>query len=244
MKWEQCFAEICNSLFKISVSYGSINAWGTGFTVAKYKNPDKLALVLATAKHVISFPESETVQWNIEQFDWRGDIKRKLSFKSNNALMKASPIRVHNNFDMGAVFIPKFADTLEDKVLRTICSSYAIQPGTKVGWAGFPALTSYKTLDDRPCYFEGVISSVFDVGYRLYYIIDGHSANGVSGGPVWCWHDEESNYEIIGVVPEYISIPNTNLPGLCVFESINPLMSYLTTSKDLEVNSDSLNIQK
>ncbi|MFC1990188.1 hypothetical protein ACFLVW_06510 [Chloroflexota bacterium] len=175
MKWDQCFAEICGSLFKISISFGSTKSWGTGFMVAKYKNPDKLALVLATAKHVVSFPENETVQWDIKQLDWHGNIKRILSFKSNNALMKASPIRVHTDLDIGAVFIPKFGDVLEDRPLRTICSSYAIQPGAKVGWAGFPALTSYKTLSDRPCYFEGVISSVVDQGSRLYYIIDGHS---------------------------------------------------------------------
>jgi hypothetical protein len=236
MEWEQCFPEICNSLFRISVSYGAETKWGTGFPVGKYKKPDKLALVLATAKHLLSFSKSDTVEWRVEQFDWQGKLNRGFSFKSNTEMTGKSPIRVHTEFDIGTVFMPNLEGIDKYKPLRTIPSSQAIIPGAKVGWAGFPEMTRYKTLSEQPCYFEGVVSAVVSRGDRLYYIIDGHSELGVSGGPVWCWNDEESNYDVIGIVSQYVIPKDLKFPGLCVFESINPLMAYLATSKELEMN--------
>jgi len=237
MKWEQCFTEICNSLFRISLSYNSINAWGTGFPIAKYKIPGNLSLVLATAKHVVSFSANDTVDWKIEQFDLHGNLKQNISFKSNNSITGNSPIRTHTEFDIAGVFVPNIGSIDQYKPLRTIPASQAIMPGTKVGWAGFPSL-AHELLSNQPCYYEGVISAVADRGNRLYYIIDGHNGPGVSGGPVWCWNDEESNYDIIGLASSYVfRKENPALPGLCVFESINPLMAYLSSSTNLEINS-------
>lgn len=231
MKWEECFTDICSSLFKITLTYKGKTVWGTGFAVARYKNPDKLGLVLATAKHVIAFSENDLVEWKIEQFNWIGDLKHTQTFKSNNAVTKSSPIRVHTQFDIGNVFIHKFSDNIQDSIVRTINIQNAAPPGTRVGWAGFPALMEGK----RPCYFEGVISSLFHQVERLYYIVDGHIGHGVSGGPLWCWNDDINGYEVIGIVSEY-KYPKVNLPGLCVFESINPLIAYLSASEELELD--------
>ena len=121
--------------------------------------------------------------------------------------------------------------------LRTVDPRIAIVPGAKVGWAGFPAFTEKTTLQTHPCYFEGVISTTVDNEGKLFYLVDGHVGKGVSGGPLWCWNDDKSNYEIIGVCSSYISPEkDKHLPGLVTFESINPLMAYLESSPELEMN--------
>jgi hypothetical protein len=236
MKWDQCFLHICDSLFLIKVSYNGKNDIGTGFSIGRYKNPQKLELVLATAKHLLSFSETDTVDWTIQQFDWLGKEKSKITFKSNNSILK-SPIRVHTEFDIGLVFLPKQKEVSKTNILRTIDPNCIIKPGTKVGWAGFLDLGFRLINKPQPYYFEGVISSVLFEENRCFYLIDGHNGPGVSGGPVWCWNNKKSNYDIIGVVSGYMpdSI-NNEFPGLCVFEAINPMLAYLKTSNEIILN--------
>jgi hypothetical protein len=238
MQWEECFPEICKSLFRIKATCSSGTYLGTGFVVAKFQNPDKLDFVLATAKHVVkNLPEHETIYWSIEKFDLTGNKIEDFIFQTNVELTGKSAIRQHKDFDIAAVCIPKLI-VHDNKPLRTIDPRVRIVPGAKVGYAGFPVFAEKKTLRTHPCYFEGVISTTVDTSDgKLFYLIDGHGGKGISGGPLWYWNDKKSNYEVIGICSGYLSPEDEKyLPGLVAFESINPLLAYMETWPDLEIN--------
>jgi hypothetical protein len=123
--------------------------------------------------------------------------------------------------------------------LRTIDPSVRVSPGVKVGYAGFPTFAEKKTLRTHPCYFEGVISTTVDADGKLFYLVDGNGGKGISGGPLWYWNNNSSTYEVIGICSGYLSPKEEDekfLPGLVAFESINPLLAYMETWPDLELN--------
>jgi len=234
MVWDECFSEICKSLFRIKAQCSLGTYKGTGFLIAKYKKPGNINLVLATAKHLVkNLPVYENIHWTIEKIDLIGNIIETLTFKTNIEKTGQSAMRLHNEFDIASLFIPKI-DGGTNEPLRIIDPRIAVRPSAKVGWAGFPIFSEKKTLRTNPCYFEGVISTTVDYEGKLFYMVDGHGGEGVSGGPLWYWNSELSNYEIIGICSGYVS-PEDKLyyPGLVAFESINPLICYLNTSDDL-----------
>lgn len=237
MKWDGVFGRICEGMFKLTASYKGGSVTATGFLVARYKKPDKLAFALATAEHVFRpLPMYTDVQWTLERFDWKGDGTGWLNFKSNLQKLGGSPIRAHLDFDVGLVFLPPLA--FETDLLRVIDPNFAIQPGAKVGWAGFPQFVAKELGVPKPCYFEGVISAVVDrtaESGRLYYLVDGHGGRGVSGGPLWCWDEGHADYQVIGICSQYLPSGDQG-PGIIAFESINPLVQYLKPSTELEMN--------
>jgi hypothetical protein len=236
MKWDECFPEICKSLYRVSVTSSSGTNVGTGFVVANYKKKDKLDFVLATARHLIdNLPEWETIYWKLEQFDWQGNLQKQIIFKTNVEATGKSAVTVNKEFDVGTIFVPNLNNG-ENNRLRLIDPRCAIIPGGKVGWAGFPLFTVSKTLSSHPCYFEGVVSTVVNKDGKLFYLVDGHGGQGVSGGPLWCWNDEKDNYEIIGICSQYLFPEVQNLPGVVVFESVNYVTHYLQTSSELDID--------
>jgi hypothetical protein len=237
MGWYESFPEVCKSLFRIKAQCSSGTYIGTGFVVAKFRNPDKLGFILGTAKHVLAaLPEYENIHWIIEKIDIVGNVTETFVFKTNIELKGQSAMRFHNELDIACVSMPNMNLNSNDP-LRTINPLVFIGPGVKVGWAGFPEFIQKETLRPHPCYFEGVISTVVNRENKLFYLVDGHGGKGVSGGPLWYWNTTNSNYEVLGVCTSYILPQETEtLPGLVKFQAINPLLSYLQTSKEIELN--------
>ena len=95
-----------------------------------------------------------------------------------------------------------------------------------MGWAGFPGIVENALGFPQLCYFEGVVSAMVNRNDRKVYIVDGHAAKGVSGGPVWHWSEEKDRIEVIGIVSQYHHTM-TPLPGFCLFEPINPIIYFL-----------------
>lgn len=239
MKWDECFIEICKSLYRIKVTCSSGTYFATGFIIGKFNASEKkVDFILSTARHVLDvLPEYETIHWEVERFDWKGEIINKISFKTNIEATGVSAIRLHKQFDVGCISIPYFVNNGENFPVRVIDPRATIMPGARVGWAGFPGFSEKKILRSHPCYFEGVVSTVVDRDQRLFFLVDGHGGQGVSGGPLWYWNDETSNYEVIGICSQYLfSGEERALPGLVVFESINPLVAYLQSSSDLVID--------
>lgn len=236
MNWDQVFGNICDSILKVTAKYegGAVSA--TGFLVARYKQPGKLAFALATAEHVFRpLPMYTDVEWMLQRYNWKGQGTGHVTFKSNLQKLGASPIRANLKSDVGLLFLPKLA--FETKVVRLLHPNYAIQPGAKVGWAGFPDFVSKTIGGPFPCYFEGVVSAVIDRVEQdgtLFYLVDGHGGTGVSGGPLWCWNDALGDYEVIGLCSKYI-LSGNQAPGVVAFESINRIVRYLETSGELEM---------
>jgi hypothetical protein len=238
MKWEQCFVNVCDSVFRIRITSSGGRFTGTGFVAGVYEVNQKLSCVLATAKHlVIKLREDENVLWEVQKINWHGDVVGEVKFESNISKLGNGPVRLYQDTDIAMLAIPIVDFPI--KPVRIIHPSYEVYPGTRVGWAGFPSFTRKRTNDRQyPCYFEGVISSVVIEKGRLFYFVDGHGGEGVSGGPLWYWNDEQSNYEVIGICSQYLKAGDTNLaaPGMVVFESVKPLITYLSTSSEITMN--------
>lgn len=237
MKWDGVFCRICEGMFRLTANHARGTVWATGFLVAKYKTPDKLAFALATAEHVFRpLPMYTDVKWTLERFSWKGEATGNVTFTSNLQKMGGSPIRANLEFDVGLVFLPPLA--FEPALVRLIHPSFAVEPGAKVGWAGFPAFVSGQLGNPHPCYFEGVISAVVDSTTRdgkLLYLVDGHGGKGVSGGPLWSWDETSGDYQVIGICSKYLLTGDQD-PGVIAFEAINPLVRYLESARELEMN--------
>jgi hypothetical protein len=229
---DRSFAEISRSIFRVETSWSVGTAHGTGFVIATFRDSKKL--VLATAKHVLKVPDDETVQWRVEQYDDGGKIARSVTFWTSAQLKGNVPYRTHNKIDVGVCVLPALGDDKQpfaregELPVRTVNILEGASTGTRVGWAGFPLLVEKALGFPQLCYFEGVVSAMIDREDRRLYVVDGHGAKGVSGGPVWHWSADRDRLEVVGIVCEYRH-SGSNLPGFCLFEPINPIMYYFET---------------
>ena len=137
MKWDQVFDNICDSLLKVTAKYegGAVSA--TGFLVARYKQPDKLAFALATAEHVFQpLPMYTDVEWMLQRYNWKGQGTGYVTFKSNLQKLGASPIRANLESDVGLLFLPKLA--FETEVVRPSKSRVLDQQAVAIVHASAP----------------------------------------------------------------------------------------------------------
>ncbi len=163
MRWDEVFPRICDSMFRLTAKYNGGAVSATAFTIAKYKEPGNLAFVLATAEHVFKpLPMYTDVEWVLQRYNWKGEGTGWLTFKSNLQKLGKSPNRANLACDVGVVVVPKLDFQPQPELVPLINFEYAMPPGTKVGWSGFPGFVTEQTGEPRPCYFEGVISSVVD----------------------------------------------------------------------------------
>jgi hypothetical protein len=105
-----------------------------------------------------------------------------------------------------------------------------IAAGSWVAWAGFPAQVERSVGRPQLCFFQGTVSAFGkrgDQGGHAYYIVDGHAAPGVSGGPMWEFTPDGS-VVVAGIVSSFQS-DETIIPGFCCFEPINPLVCFAQT---------------
>jgi hypothetical protein len=238
--WDAGFRKVCRSVFRITVEHGGGRYTGTGFVAAKYRRQDsKNGFILATAEHVFRpLRGYETVFWRVERFTWRGDGDGWSTFKSNLELLGDSPIRAHLTTDVGLLIVPQTDDYVVEP-LHLCDPRVGVVPGTEVGWVGFPAFVREEFPVSVPCFFRGVVSAVIDTTAtddgRLLYLVDGHGAQGVSGGPVWVWNPARSRAEVIGLCSRYMWKGGSPEPGLVVVEAVNPLVGFLRRSAELEV---------
>lgn len=231
---DSTFEELAPSIFRIEAACAGEAFVGTGFTLALFQQSRRL--VLSTAKHVVDFPEDKPVDWKVQQFDAQGKVARSICFRSKPRNSGVSPSFTHNNRDIGLLVLPEFgADgqrfgTESDAPPRVIYITDGVTTGTRVAWAGFPAVIEQTLGFPQLCYFEGVVSALINRAEKHLYIIDGHAAPGVSGGPVWHWSQEKNRAEIVGIVSAYKTVEE-GLPGFCLFEPVNPHMYFLESER-------------
>lgn len=256
---DECLEEVRPSIFRIETKWSKKVSSATGFVVGKLRDSKKL--VIATAKHVLDLPKNETVWWKVQQFDEHGAVARQTTFGTNAELKGDLPYRTHNILDVGLCALPSFADDKpllayeDESPMRLIDPCMGITAGTRVGWAGYPWFVEQALGFPQLCYFEGVISAMVNHPDKRIYLVDGHAAKGVSGGPVWWWSEERNRLEVVGIVSEYswpdpklpelpeqpdlpkllelLKLPG--LPGLCFFEPINPVGTFLEHWQEEEV---------
>ncbi len=226
---------LASSIFRIDVTNNGQTFSGSGFTVALFQKTRRL--VLATAKHVLARPDDDKADiWKVQQFDRNGAAFREIAFLAKPVNSEVSPIFTHPNRDLGVLVLPEFGDNghrfgHESETLPCVIDlTSGVAAGTRVAWAGFPRVIEQTLGFPQLCYFEGVVSAMIDHGDKQLYIVDGHAAHGVSGGPVWHWSHERRRIEIVGVVSAYHAL-NNGIPGFCVFEPINPILYFLETDR-------------
>lgn len=223
------FKAICPRVFRIETQWSRNRAVGTSFCIGRLKESNRL--VLATAAHMIEFPPNETVQWLVQQFDERGNLERQMRFTRGESEGESICSR-YKLADIGFLALPAEDErgtpfALPGEVpLMSIHERQHVCEGGRVGWAGFAGQVEDYLGRPQLCYFEGVVSAFSEARDKLVYVVDGHAAPGVSGGPVWHWPDGGDRIETVGVVSAY-GLSEGALPGFCVFTPINPLMAFL-----------------
>jgi hypothetical protein len=220
---------------------------GTGVIFGSGVRTSHTELHIATAAHVLDDAPTSCIHWKISRLQWEATNTAagiRAEFTTSGRIANESEIFRPADwvtFDIGCISIKNraldpdgtytsgrpFLDTNLCPLLKLSPAGGHLLTGTRVAWAGYPAFmvrsTGYPTL----CYYEGVISaSLFHQAKRPLYMVDGHAAPGVSGGPLWfCTPDAEP--VIVGVVSSYEGIVPENIPGLCAFTPLNVLFEYL-----------------
>jgi len=203
---------------------------------------------IASAGHVLRTTTASESRFRIQQFDWSNSsnpTSRSLEFETsgtdgrspcavtyigpNKDILDIGLIRGPKACTDGSDFFPVGLDGVPSSGTMAIETDWNWSAeGTRVAWAGFPALAAQVAKRPQPCYFEGCVSAlVLRDDYQLY-LIDGHNTFGVSGGPVWAMSSQTNQARIIGVISGYTSRPDApQLPGLVRVAPIQPLRSFL-----------------
>lgn len=225
---------------------------GTGTVFGYQGNKDDGWLpIIVSAGHVLRTTTKSESRFKIQQFDWSDPAHptaRSLEFETGgtggrdpcavtyigpfNEILDIGFVRGPKNCTDGSDFFTMRIDGLPTAGTMAIETdwNYAAE-GTRVAWAGFPALATQIAQRPQPCYFEGCVSAlVLRDDYQLY-LMDGHNTFGVSGGPVWAMSSANRHARIIGVVSSYTSRADApQLPGLVQVVPIQPLRSFLETN--------------
>lgn len=199
---------------------------------------------IATAAHVLDDPETQEIRWCISRVEQELDGQRGLHIAE---FVTTKPITDEpmlfrpsdpEAFDIGMISMFNvsriqgqtdgatypFIDLSRYPLVKTTPFGHLL-PGTKVGWCGFPGFVHDITGSYDLCYYEGVVSAYVSGRTSPLYLVDGHAANGVSGGPIW-FSGRDSSPIVLGVVSSYVG-PGGDVPGLCAFTPMNVLFDHL-----------------
>ncbi|MEE9130814.1 MAG: hypothetical protein V3T84_12405 [Phycisphaerales bacterium] len=183
----EAFDRVSKSLFRIEWTSATDSDWGTAFTIARLQISKQL--LLATAKHVVEVASNEPVEWLVQQYDAQSNVVRQIRFTTTPADTPPR-VRVHIKMDLGLLVVPKVGkdgnqfSPDDEEPLCTLPEKFHLTPGTRVGWAGFPLIVHDLLSHHQLCYCEGVVAAAIYQPDRRLYVVDGHNARGINGGPV------------------------------------------------------------
>jgi len=192
-EWRVLYEKILPYVVRIETPEG----FGTGFLFAFNRN--KRMVGFATAAHVIQHADS-----------WKLPIKithhvsgQELFLNRNDRVVELDVDR-----DSASILTANPGDYLPQEPLQMMSAEHFKPIGTEVAWVGYPVIA-------RPnlCLFSGTIAAF--VPHDDSYWIDGVAINGVSGGPVFCFLDDETP-ELLGTISSYTPnrLPTDTLPGM------------------------------
>ncbi len=228
---EEALGEIRKRTFRVQAAWLGGARSGTAFMIARLQPSNRI--VVATAKHMLEFPDDEQVEWCYQSLSRDGDVLGYCRFQCDEAQPESRPHQHYRFADVGFCVLPPTELRSEGELvpddlqaLPAIPKTHALLPGTRVAWAGFPSQVEAFLQRPQLCYFEGPVSTLYTKGSRGIYIVDGHNARGVSGGPVWHWPEGAATIEIAGLVSGY-GLGEQDMLGFCVFEPINPVIAFV-----------------
>ncbi|MCY3972787.1 MAG: trypsin-like peptidase domain-containing protein [Candidatus Dadabacteria bacterium] len=211
MEWHEAIDQIKGHTVKITTPEGQ----GTGFLIALNRN----LKCVATAAHVV-----ERAHY------WQHPIRITHAVTSKEVFLRNSDrvINVDSKQDTASIaFVSEDEGFPADAFPFTEQDRY-YKVGVDIGWVGFPSIRP-----DSLCFFNGRISCW--VEDEKFYLVDGVSINGVSGGPAFFIDSSTNGVRHIGLVSGYI--PNLatgiSMPGLCVIRDIHRARSWAKEFKTL-----------
>jgi len=161
---------------------------GTGWVLGVDNDNGTLAVIIATAYHVISgaislqqtikIIHSQSGQSKVLHYN-----ERLSAFDINNDLA----ILAFDCSDLSA--LPKAKLNFSTTSFSTTSSPF--EKGTEVGWMGYPGNGL-----ELVSFFQGYISAHLSA----LYLIDGNIINGVSGSPVFLESNKDKDPVVIGVI--------------------------------------------
>lgn len=236
-------ALIYRRTFRVTVEtashHGPPEQWsGTAFCFAMWR--DSRRPVLATARHVLDFRCGTDVVMRFERFDDEDRLINTVTVRSQSDAADR-PFGFYKHSDIGFIHLPAdddsgsrlFAD--DEDPLRVLPDDRRLTAGSWVAWAGFAGQVEHFLEHSQLCLFQGTVSAFgrrADRAGHAYYIVDGHAAPGVSGGPVWETHPTDG-LQVAGIVSSLRADPPSAgpaIPGFCCFEPLNPLVAYAKTN--------------
>jgi hypothetical protein len=219
---------------------------GTGVIIGSGARLGFEHINIATAAHVLADPDPpQRIRWCVSRVEQRvaNQVGVHVAEFTTEKPIGAEPTIYRpadpEAFDIGMIsminvskiqgqsneFKYPFIDLAEYPSLLTTPPGGHLLAGTEVAWCGFPGFVHDMIGVYKLCYYEGVVSAYASGPSQPLYLVDGHVAYGVSGGPIWfCAPDGKP--VVLGVVSSYAS-PSTNVPGLCAFTPMNVLFDHL-----------------
>jgi len=196
---------------------------------------------VATAAHVLEDTPTLPVRWCISRLDSLDGTVHVATFTTHKPIAEEPMLfRPKNPGDFDVAMIStfnratvqrskpardvEFIDWTKWTIPLTTPPTGHLLPGTHVAWAGYPGFVQQLTGLYFQCYYQGTVSA-YVPSPRPLYLVDGHAAHGVSGGPIWfCRPDGQP--VVLGVVSSYEGAKH-GVPGLCAFTPINVLFERL-----------------
>jgi hypothetical protein len=231
VRWpgESAFEALRSQIYRVETASSNGRAVASAFAVARFQRSNRL--VIATAGHVLTVPNDEEVEWSVQRLGTDGYPEAEARFTTHGG-NNDCPYRYHKKLDVGICVLPaaSTAGTLfarpDEHGLVSAPGHLGVTAATRVAWAGYPSQVEQNVGFPQLCYFEGVVSATVDARGKCLYVVDGHAAPGVSGGPVWHWSEERSMPEVVGIVSTYAS-SQERIPGFLMFEPINPVILHI-----------------
>jgi hypothetical protein len=198
MDWRDACDIVRKNIVKLSISDPANPTsffFGTGWI--SYVEGQKIKIV--TAYHVI------------EKFYQQKMPRLDLFFEKTKSILSLSLSQTNFFVDLKRDLAVIEINTTEQFKILPYATQNTWRAGKEAGWLGYPEI--YPT---ELAFFHGYIS-INDKIYNRYFI-DGVSIQGLSGGPVFVY-DDNQNIEVIGIITHYLANINhvgLSLPGLII----------------------------
>lgn len=170
---------------------------GTGVILSFGVPDDNAPVHIATAGHVLDGIGDGVSQWAIQRVELDDDglpVEFYQTFHDKDFRQDRAPSVVVTKYlrdcDIGLMLVENRTDSggwlidpTKHKRLNVIPTEGYLQTCARVAWCGFPGFVANMTGSQTLCYCEGIVACCPST--PPLYLVDGHAAQGMSGGPMW-----------------------------------------------------------
>lgn len=193
-------------------------------------------LAVATARHVVEDLPTTEVRWSLTRETAEGERSRVVQLETHGLRELSADYPIIRpstpQYDAAAFCFANvcadgqpFVDD-DESLPAVLAPEVILTPGNEIAWAGYPAFVENALSAPQLCFYRGSVAATITSTQIPMYLVDGHVAQGVSGGPVW--YSNEDGHRVVGVVSGYQPHGEPHaMAGLCHFVPINLLLDQL-----------------